>query len=458
MIRPYRILLVLMACTTGFSAAQTQPFSASEELGKRLFHEERFASPLGDMAVSCATCHPAVDATGYRAFADGLPLSWHPWRYKDPGRFTLRNAPTLLDVGELVSFHFDGEFRSLEEQAERTLLGRNYGWLPAEEVEAIRTIASLVRRPERYGGYRESIRTAHGVAPEHLSDTDLVTLAATSIAAFVRTIRSERNSPYDAFLSENEFEKAPRAGESPAAYGARLLRKLAAQTEDGSLRYVEGFGEAERRGYAIFLRTEGLERAGNCVVCHTPPSFTDGAFHNTGVTQMEYDRQHGPRAFHALTIPMNGPRPHPRYRAAIARMQPAQADLGYWNFARHEDLPGDSSTEPNPEYLQAEIATFKTPTLRNLASTAPYMHDGRYPTLVDALDQKIQAGFLARMRDLRNPDPELSRIRFIVDDISDLFAFLNALNDAGTRTAEFPGLPSNDGTVAPNSSYYTGEE
>lgn len=449
-------LRTLLAASLVLCCVVSAADTSSESLGERLFHEERFGSPLSDMVGSCATCHPASDGTGFRAFADGLPLSWHPWRYEDPGRFTLRNAPTLLDVGDHELLHHDGEFKSLEEQAEETLVGRNFGWLESERDEAAGTIAAILRDPQTSGGYRESLESAHGVDPTKADDETLIKLAAKSISDFVRTLRSERSSPYDEFIRANGLDDAPRTGEPPDRYGSRIIDEIATLDEAGDLRFVEGFNEPERRGLEMFLRTEGSSARGNCVVCHTPPSFTDRNFHNTAVAQMTYEAVHGTRSFNTLEIPVQTRRPHPNYRAPVHPMKPESVDLGYWNFARYEDSPLLRPQESEMEYLQRTIGTFKTPTLRNLASTAPYMHNGRYPTLVDALDQKIQAAFLARMRDLRNPDPELANIRFYVDDIPDLFAFLNALNDADTRVAEFPGLPTNDGTVAPNSSYYAG--
>lgn len=44
-------------------------------------------------------------------------------------------------------------------------------------------------------------------------------------------------------------------------------------------------------------------RGGNCAACHTPPDFSDFRFHNTGLSQQNYDALHGPDAFARLMIP-----------------------------------------------------------------------------------------------------------------------------------------------------------
>ncbi len=427
---------------------------AAAALGARLFEETRFASPLGDMAVSCATCHPRVDANGgYRAFTEPRALSWHPWRYEDPGRQTLRNAPTLFEVAEHRFVHADGAFRSLEDQSAATLTGRNFGWLPEEADAAARAVASLARMDEAAGGYREGFARAYGVDVTALDDARVVHAVARAISDFVRSLAPPRSSPYDAFVRANGLDGGPARGEGPRGYGDRLLAALDALEAEGGPAFVAGFDAEALEGYRIFLRTSGGDRAGNCVACHVPPSFTDGAFHNTGVTQAEYDRVHGAGSFMDLAIPARGRRPRERFLSRATPDRPGHTDLGYWNFARFEDSAHYRAQEAEADFVQRQIATFKTPTLRNLASTGPYMHNGFYPGLVSVLDQKIQSGFLARMGQLRNPDPELERIRFIIDDIPALFAFLNALNDAGTNTAAFPGLPTGSTAVSIDSSY-----
>jgi cytochrome c peroxidase len=69
----------------------------------------------------------------------------------------------------------------------------------------------------------------------------------------------------------------------------------------------------------------------------------------------------------------------------------------------------------------------RVPTLRNLAVTAPFMHDGRFATLAEVLDHydRLAADPAA--------DPRLRRAALTTDERTNLAVFLDSLNDAGSR-------------------------
>lgn len=80
-----------------------------------------------------------------------------------------------------------------------------------------------------------------------------------------------------------------------------------------------------------------------------------------------------------------------------------------------------------------DIGKFKTPSLRNLAYTAPYMHDGRFATLEDVLahydhdfkySPTIGTSLTKHIDQNQQPVPRLS-----AQDIQDIIAFLNLMND-----------------------------
>ena len=48
---------------------------------------------------------------------------------------------------------------------------------------------------------------------------------------------------------------------------------------------------------------------------------------------------------------------------------------------------------------------------------------------------KVRAAFWARMGQMRNPNPEIAKIRIVHEDMPAIFSFLNALHDAGERKA-----------------------
>jgi cytochrome c peroxidase len=141
------------------------------------------------------------------------------------------------------------------------------------------------------------------------------------------------------------------------------------------------------RGLALFKDP----KKGNCAVCHTIDEksalFTDGKFHNLGV---------GLDSKGELT------------------------DLGRYSETK----------------VEADKGAFRTPTLRNIAQTAPYMHDGSQRTLADVIDFYVGGGSSNPYR-----DKEIKELQLTGQERADLVAFLEAL------TGE---MPANSGPIAQN--------
>lgn len=98
------------------------------------------------------------------------------------------------------------------------------------------------------------------------------------------------------------------------------------------------------------------------------------------------------------------------------------SDHGYHNVGQYI-----SYTDPGREritLIPSDNGKFKTPTLRNIGRTAPYMHDGALPTL-EAVIEFFATGGLAHA----NRDPEMRTFALNPQEKADLIAFLHALND-----------------------------
>ncbi|HMZ19538.1 MAG TPA: hypothetical protein PLD20_16495, partial [Blastocatellia bacterium] len=241
---------------------------------------------------------------------------------------------------------------------------------------------------------------------------------------------SKQNAPYDRFAKANGLELSP----ADNAYAARTLAKLADLEAKGALKLAADFDREALEGFKIFLRREGKASVGNCVACHMPPLFTDFSFHNLGVTQLEYDQFHGEGKFAALPIPdAKAKRPVARLRDYPLPGQPGQADLGFWNFIDLKTSPLRRAGESDDQLLARMIGAFKTPTLRHLAYSQPYMHNGAYTSLEDVLRQLIRLSELARTSRVRQADEELPKINLTEADIAPLLAFLSTLNEGLTR-------------------------
>ena len=135
-------------------------------------------------------------------------------------------------------------------------------------------------------------------------------------------------------------------------------------------RYVAGARSSlsadARRGLAVFRGKAG------CTGCHVGPTFSDEEFHNTGVA---------------------------------------------WRTGRLTDEGRSAVTK-----LPAHRGAFKTPTLREVVRTAPYMHDGSFATLAEVVDFYDRGG-------APNPelDPQLRPLKLAAAEKQDLVAFLRSL-------------------------------
>lgn len=314
------------------------------------------------------------------------------------------------------------------------------------------------------------------------SDVQIVATVARLIGAYLRSLEFARDetgafsgSPDDAFLVKNHLPRAPASGESDADYSRRLRARVDAlkhprwvTPQDGTLRLHDppfAFGPLELAGLTVFLAEPGLRPLsagaiqrggiGNCVACHPAPSFTDFGVHNTGAAQSEYDALHGPGRFAALVIPglrtrnanpeaylPASPR-HPDapgpFRSIPNVNQPALTDLGVWNVYANPALPRpqlrlhallcERLLCPPDEVLTRAVARFKTPGLRDLGHSGPYLHTGRADTLEAVLGLYAEFSAHARGGTMRNPAPELQGMALRGPDITALAAFLRALNE-----------------------------
>src|SRR6266496_3341476 len=165
---------------------------------------------------------------------------------------------------------------------------------------------------------------------------------------------------------------------------------------------------------SMFRSEHGI---GNCVACHFAPDFTDFSFHNTGAAQEEYDGVHESGAFLRLKIPglaernahfddwLPATENHPRALGPLldlpARERPGRTDLGLWNVFANPDHPlaqaplrallsDTGQTGPDEVLLPRTIALFKTPSLRGLAFSGPYLHTGQKDTLEEVIEFYIR--------------------------------------------------------------------
>jgi hypothetical protein len=365
--------------------------------------------PSAGLSMNCRACHLVEQGSatggGNRTYADFARRS--PLPAREGGRtHTPRNSPPPVNafLAQRPDFllHFDGEFATVQDLVKSTITGRNFGWLPLEQPQAVAHIAHIIRDDggsgelaQQCGGpYAVLLKgTDPSIPPEfqlprawridvtQASDAEILDAVAKLVEAHLRSLvfaqddGTFKGSPCDAFLRKNGLPRAPDPDESDIDYGRLLLQLLAGLTapqfvtdaDGGFTTHQQAFvlGPQESAGLQIFLREppstplppEVLAQGhiGNCIACHAPPFFTDFHFHNTGATQDEYDTIHGSGAFAALDIPdlptrranhnayLPATPQHPEaqgpFRAVPSADKPGQAHLGLWNVYANGDFP-----------------------------------------------------------------------------------------------------------------------
>jgi cytochrome c peroxidase len=101
---------------------------------------------------------------------------------------------------------------------------------------------------------------------------------------------------------------------------------------------------------------------------------------------------------------------------------------------------GVGMDKPNPDVGRyavtkndADWGAFKTPTLREIANTAPYMHDGSLKTLEEVVDYYDKGGIKNK-----NLDEKMKPLNLTAQDKKDLVAFLKALSGEGWQHIQAP--------------------
>ena len=154
---------------------------------------------------------------------------------------------------------------------------------------------------------------------------------------------------------------------SLVSYDSKFDRELRGEIE---------FTEAEERGKTIFFdMSEELPKA-ECGHCHTDPLFTNLDFFNNGIEEVN--------------------------------------DLEHFPDAGRGKITGN----------RFDQGKFRTPTLRNIELTAPYMHDGRFESLEEVIDHYVSGGHF-----VENKSPNVRKLDFSERDKQDLIAFLKTLTD-----------------------------
>jgi cytochrome c peroxidase len=362
------------------NAVAERPEAAA--LGRRLFFDARL-SKTG--AVSCATCHDAA-----KGLADGEALS---------ARFKLdRHVPTLWNVAYNRWYFWDGRADSLWSQALKPIEN------PAEHAITRLQAAHLVRSDARLRAGYESL---FGPFPD-LSDAGRFPPSGGPLADPVLAQAWSRMAAEDRATVDRVFANL---GKSIAAYVRLLVGRrspfdvFAEGLRSGDREKMRALSPQARQGLKLFVGR------GNCRLCHVGPAFTDGEFHDLGL------------------VPRQGLIPPSRHAGVRAvRADPFNGGGAF------SDAPAEGVRKLQfLSELPDAWGQFKTPGLRNVARTAPYMHQGQFATLREVvrfystLQPSVRGGHAERT--------VLVPLRLDSDEIDALVAFLESLTDEGADPA-----------------------
>jgi cytochrome c peroxidase len=231
-------------------------------------------------------------------------------------------------------------------------------------------------------------------------------MANPSMGFVLERIRSLND--YDG-LFEGVFGGGPtvdRLGDALATWQRTLL---AGNSPFDRWKYGEesdALSPQQRRGFTLFTGK------GNCVMCHPVGEkhalFTDDAFHDTGIGYF----RHEVAAADAAPVPVE-----------IAPGVVIPVDREYIASISEKREPDYGRFEVTQQ--PADMWRFRTPSLRNVAVTAPYMHDGSLRTLEDVVRFYARGG-------VSHPglDPLLRPVALSDEEVADLVAFLESLTSS----------------------------
>lgn len=383
---------------------------AKVELGRALFFDRILS---GNLDTSCASCHHPREKT-----SDDIPLSagtgaevdGHKRRLGEGRTWTARNSTDLFSRGVSAwrTQFWDMRIRVTDAGHLLTPAGSRLPDGLDDNLLAVQAMFPVLERDEMRGERWDD--DIHGEPNELGRIVDGLNNQIWELLMERLLANDEYRSLFaqaypDVSLDEMGFEYAANA---IAAFEIEAFSRGPSPWD----RYVDGeasaLTDAQKRGAAVFFGK------GECAQCHGGTLFTDQKPHN-------------------LAVPQFGP----------GRNPDEPLDLGFGRVSN------DSSYN----------FAFRTPSLRNVALTPPYMHNGAYETMEEAIrhhltpvesfeqydpshlepdlqammhdDPALQARVLETLDPQMKDPPELSDA-----EVADLVAFMEALTSEGAADTE----------------------
>jgi cytochrome c peroxidase len=425
----------LRALASSLRLRQEPEFTAFERqaahLGRQFFFDTRFSK---GQKIACFSCHqPARDFTDGRATALGLSQ-------------VARHTPSLVNSYAQNWFFWDGRADSLAAQVQgpleasaehgfdrgqvaqvlwqhyRAPLEALFGPWPSELIDLLDNPTPFVAHPPQ-PKIELPLSLAHyalstisstkiqsrwiqagadkGMAPQKYFASYFVPMAEPQEAAVQRylTLAPSQQQALDQLFYRfswaiAQYQRGLVARHSPFD---RFVDRLEGSDEPPQTLMGEGFSEQAWQGFQIFA-------VSGCANCHAGPLLSDQQFHNIGLEQRGEELDLG-RAVGLLGAKADRFSCKGRFEPLMIGESCAELD-----FLRLD--------------LYENVGAFKTPSLRNLERTAPYMHDGRFASLAEVLHHY---NTLETEPAIGHRDESLVPLRLDARHLEQLEAFLRSL-------------------------------
>lgn len=301
--------------------------SPVELLGKKVFEDARLSEPPG---VSCASCHD-----GAKAFQgnNGSPVAALAQGSR-PGVLGARNTPSLSYVSFGPPFGFTQ--KTDEETGKVELVPVGGQFLDGRADDLVAQVEGPLLNPREMNNPSKAAVVAK--------------IEAGDYAGLARRVYGD-----DVFTDANAaFEKLARA---VAAFESTPRFHPFASKFDAFLRGREKLTKQEAHGFELFKD----KKKGNCIACHVGKEDSNSP-EDWLFTDFSYDALGAPRS---RDIPDN--------------KEASYVDLG---LCKREGL---AKIAPKGVEIDSLCGQFKAPTLRNIAITGPYLHNGVFSRLRDVV-------------------------------------------------------------------------
>lgn len=368
-------MIISLSPQTGTEDETGRKQTAQQRLGKALFFDPRLSR---NGRLTCASCHnPEKNWTDGRPKSVGL----------DTGS---RNTPSLWNVRDNRWFFWDGRTDSRWSQA----------LIPIESpVEMGGSRLSVYHLINNDAKYAQLYSEAFGMSPRCMHDADFPAIGCPcdhdpELKRYWNALDSaEKSFVDDVFVN---------AGKAIAAFEALIISDASRfdqyarglRTKNDSLKAA--LSKSEEMGLKLFIQAR-------CIICHNGPNFTDREFHDIRLPQLSSPPDSGRMAgiSKLLSDPFNG-------------------------LSNRNDPDFDNPVR-FVRQIPRNLGEFKTPSLRNVTRTAPYMHDGRFATLEEVL---AHYNTLEHAADTLPGSESVIKPLFLSrEELQDLMHFLSTLED-----------------------------